>query len=198
MLLTQHPDLLWQQLYNRLQWERDEGVVRALQAELARRTAIGASPWLRTRTPFRESAVLVRTLTGHKGSVEACGFSPDGRWIISGSYDHTVKVWDAANGAEIRTLTGHTGWVYACCFNPDGRSIISGSDDHTVKVWDGATGAEIRTMTGHTQLGEGLWFQSRRAMDRFSRRRQDGESVELCHRCDRPHHDWPHRLGVCL
>jgi hypothetical protein len=59
-VLRRNPELLWQQFYNRLQWE-DEPVRAILDPEFERRSAPGASPWLRTRTPVRESETLVRT-----------------------------------------------------------------------------------------------------------------------------------------
>ena len=77
-------------------------------------------------------------------------FSPDGRRIVSGSYDKTVKVWDAATGQETLTLKGHSMAVTSVAFSPDGRRIVSGSEDGTVKVWDAATGQETLTLKGHT------------------------------------------------
>ena len=64
-------------------------------------------------------------------------FSPDGRRIVSGSNDRTVKVWDAATGDEVLTLRGHTGFIRVVGFSPDGHRIMSASEDGTVKVWDG-------------------------------------------------------------
>jgi len=66
--------------------------------------------------------------------------------------DNTLKLWDAAAGAEIRTLTGHDSDV---AFSPDGTRIISASRDNTLKLWDAATGAEIHTLSaqgGHTSV----------------------------------------------
>jgi hypothetical protein len=75
--LARRPDLTWQQLYNRLQWAV-EAVRERLEPEREHRSTLGAAPWLRTRTRFRESEALVRVLTGHTGDVVACAFSPDG------------------------------------------------------------------------------------------------------------------------
>ena len=102
--------------------------------------------------------LAVVTLTGHTDMVWACGFSPDGTHIVSGSLDHTVRVWDAASGAELATLTGHAGRVNACGFSPDGTRIVSASDDNTVKVWDAASGAELATLTGHTNAVQACGF----------------------------------------
>lgn len=83
------------------------------------------------------------TLRGHAKAVPAIAFSADGRWIASGSGDHTVSLWDARTGARIRTFTGHAGEVCCVAFSPDGRRVATGSDDHLVSVWEVDTGAEL-------------------------------------------------------
>jgi WD40 repeat protein len=60
--------------------------------------------------------------------------TPDGRRVISGSQDKTLKVWDIEEAREIAAPKGHTDFVTSVA--PDGRRAISGSDDHTLKVWD--------------------------------------------------------------
>jgi WD40 repeat protein/tRNA A-37 threonylcarbamoyl transferase component Bud32 len=80
------------------------------------------------------------TLEGHAGRIRSIAFSPDGKRIVSGSDDSTLKVWDTATGQETMTLKGHTGLIRSVAFSPDGKSIASGSFDSTLKVWDAATG----------------------------------------------------------
>jgi len=77
-------------------------------------------------------------------------FSPDGKQVVSGSGDDTVRLWDAATGAPLQTLEGHTGWVSSVAFSPDGKQVVSGSGDDTVRLWDAATGAPLQTLEGHT------------------------------------------------
>ena len=76
------------------------------------------------------------TLKGHSDTVCSVSFSPDGKRIVSGSRDKTLKVWDAQTGKETLTLKGHTSPVRSVSFSPDGKRIVSGSHDKTVKVWD--------------------------------------------------------------
>jgi len=92
------------------------------------------------------------TLKGHAGAVHSVAFSPDGKRIVSGSGDRTVKVWDAGTGQEIRSLTGHAGDVHGVAISADGRRIVSGSGDRTVKVWDAESGQALRTLKGHAAV----------------------------------------------
>jgi WD40 repeat protein/serine/threonine protein kinase len=79
------------------------------------------------------------TLKGHTGYVWKVAFSPDGRYLASGSWDSTVKIWDVKSGQEVRTLRGHAGFIYGLAFSPDGWRLAtaSGSTRHgEIKVWD--------------------------------------------------------------
>ena len=90
----------------------------------------------------------VRTLRGHAGSVLSVAFSPDGKYVLSGSGDKTAKLWDAVTGAEVRTFTGHTASVYSAVFSPDGKYVLTGSWDDTANLWDAATGKVLHIFGG--------------------------------------------------
>ena len=148
--LGRSPQFVFQQLYNRLQWRVTEGeVAERMTKEAARRCAPGRLPWLHLRTRQRESEALIRTFAGHDSPVLACAFSPDGRRLVSGSSDETLKLWDAETGSCEATLEGHDNNVWACGFSPDGRRIVSASYDNTLKVWNAETGACEATLEGH-------------------------------------------------
>ncbi|KAL8777436.1 MAG: hypothetical protein Q9194_002548 [Teloschistes cf. exilis] len=97
------------------------------------------------------SATIFSPQASHSDSVTAVAFSPDGKRIASGSFDKTIKVWDAATGDLEKTLAGHSDWVTAVAFSPDGKRIASGSWDKTIRVWDAATGDLEKTLAGHSK-----------------------------------------------
>ena len=93
---------------------------------------------------------LIRTLQGHTKLVLGCAVSADGAFIVSASWDKTLKVWDARSGEARLTLQGHTDGVRGCAVSPDGAFIVSASNDETLKVWDARTGEARLTLQGHT------------------------------------------------
>jgi hypothetical protein len=92
----------------------------------------------------------IRKLEGHSGTVTSVAFSPDGKTALSGSEDHTVRLWDLATGREIQKFEGHSEWVTSVAFSPDGRTALSGSRDNTARLWDLATGRETLKLEGHS------------------------------------------------
>jgi WD40 repeat protein len=89
----------------------------------------------------------------HRGAVYAVAFSPDGKAVLTGSYDGTARLWDAATGQPIGSPLTHKDEVYAVAYSPDGRAVLTGSYDGTARVWDAATGQPIGSpLTHQTQL----------------------------------------------
>ena len=78
--------------------------------------------------------------SGHTESVFAVGFSSDGRLLVSGSDDKTIKLWDMQTGGVIKTFCGHTGYVRSVSISADCIRIVSGFFDGTISLWNIQTG----------------------------------------------------------
>ncbi|KAL2890721.1 Vegetative incompatibility protein HET-E-1 [Ceratocystis lukuohia] len=106
--------------------------------------------WIELKPRVEENwDVCLRTLEGHDQGVSSVVFSNDGQRLASGSYDSTVKIWDATSGACLQTLEGHHSSVESVVFSNDGQRLASGSRDKTVKIWDATSGACLQTLEGH-------------------------------------------------
>ncbi|KAJ7210182.1 WD40-repeat-containing domain protein [Mycena pura] len=108
---------------------------------------------LRHNTPLdKRWTPLQKTLTGHTMTVQSIAFSPNGRQMISGSDDETIRIWDTVTGAQVgEPLKGHNSWVRAVAFSPDGRNIASGANDQTIRIWDSESGVGVgKPLTGHS------------------------------------------------
>jgi platelet-activating factor acetylhydrolase IB subunit alpha len=57
-------------------------------------------------------------------------------YLVSGSRDKTIKIWEVKNSRCVVTLTGHDNWVNEVAFHPNGRFLLSVSDDKSIRVWD--------------------------------------------------------------
>jgi WD40 repeat protein len=79
-------------------------------------------------------------------------FSPNGRRIVSGSGDNTIRIWDANTGIEmLQPFSGHWDEVRSVAFSLDGYRIASGSKDNTIQIWNAETGcAALEPLRGHS------------------------------------------------
>ena len=84
-----------------------------------------------------QTRTLCKTMKGHTGPVLSIAYSHDGRYIASGSVDHTVRLWNAETGACVAVLEGHSNIAGTVAFGSDGENIVivSGSRDHEVRMW---------------------------------------------------------------
>ncbi|MGD2092278.1 MAG: hypothetical protein PVH61_39285 [Candidatus Aminicenantes bacterium] len=85
----------------------------------------------------------------HSSDVSCVVICFDSKYIASGSYDNTIKLWDMKTFKEICTFKGHNAPVTSVCFSPNRKHILSCSKDHTVRLWDIENCKEIHTFNGH-------------------------------------------------
>jgi WD40 repeat protein len=86
-------------------------------------------------------------LRGHDSNVLSAKFSPDGRRIVTASYDKTAGIWDSSTGVMTARLVGHQDIVTTAAFTPDGSFIVTASHDGTVRLWS-ANGAALLVLRG--------------------------------------------------
>jgi WD40 repeat protein len=86
----------------------------------------------------------------HEDRVTDVSFSPDGRWILTASADHTAQVWDAVTGSPRFTeplRQAHP--ILRAAYSPDGLRIVTAGEDGTGQVWNAETGGKVATLLGH-------------------------------------------------
>ena len=87
-------------------------------------------------------------LRGHTQEIEALTYSPDGKVLVSGGWDNTLKVWDAETGNLLNDFKAHDGSVRCMAFSRDSKMLITGSRDNSIKIWDTAWNVKY-SLFGH-------------------------------------------------
>lgn len=83
---------------------------------------------------------------GHCGEIVVANFSTDANYLMTGSFDSTIQIWDLRTTKPLHTLIGHRAEISNAVFNYTGSKVLSGSLDSTGKVWDMVTGRCIETL----------------------------------------------------
>lgn len=96
----------------------------------------------------------LREFVGHTEAVQALALSPDGKFLITGSRDHSVREWEVTSGKQIRSFQGHMQEVVAVAVRPDGRQVASGSAEGAIRLWDLSSADEHKALSDAT---DSLW-----------------------------------------
>jgi WD40 repeat protein len=105
-----------------------------------------------------EIVTEIKRLEGHTGPVYSVAFSADGRKLVSGGADGSVRWWDAKTGKEQRRFDGHNGPVWTVAVSPTGQRIMSGGFDRTIRLWDPVSGKESKQLAGHDDYVRSVAF----------------------------------------
>ena len=103
---------------------------------------------------------LRQRIPGHRGSATAASFSPNGKRIVSGGSDNTLRLWNPDNGELLGTFRGHTGTVNCVAFTyPHGNRILSAGEDG-IRVWDGEPRPDVIKLDDHKAPVKAIAFSS--------------------------------------
>ena len=97
------------------------------------------------------TATRQREFAGHVGAVNDLAVTPDGKSLVTGGDDLTVRVWEAASGKQVRSFQGHMKKVIAVAARGDGRQVASASEDGAIRLWDLIAADDHKALTEATE-----------------------------------------------
>jgi eukaryotic-like serine/threonine-protein kinase len=104
----------------------------------------------------RGRGTLLRTLAGHTRKVVSVAFSPDGKYLVSGSWDKTARVWNVSDGAPVGEPLQHQDLVQSVAFAPDSKAVLTGGDDYSARLWNAFTGQPLGPPLRHQEKIEAV------------------------------------------
>ena len=146
------PPSSWLRKHYATALSKEVRVVRGLPAEWGEcfhTVRLGITPWAVTCWKdiiavgcYGGSIIILDRITGsqkavlfgHAIGVTSVTFSSDGKFLVSGSGDKTVKLWDVQTGGVVETFHGHTRDVFSVSISADCTMIASGSEDKTIRL----------------------------------------------------------------
>jgi WD40 repeat protein len=90
------------------------------------------------------SGEVTGVLKGHVNHARCVAYSRDRKWIVTGSYDRTIMIWDAESQTSVAKIEGHNAPVYHVAFSPDGK-LLASADSNASKayLWDLQAGKQL-------------------------------------------------------
>ncbi|MEL6161754.1 MAG: AAA family ATPase [Cyanobacteria bacterium J06627_32] len=112
--------------------------------------------------PATELTEPATELTGHTDWVQSLQFTPDGKWLLSGSHDKTIRVWDWAQKTCAKVLHQPNDHVRSLAISPDGQFLASGGDDCQVMLWNLNNYQLLQTLSTRQSRIWSVGFQQQR------------------------------------
>ena len=153
MRVLEHSDELfgpWMRGMNILAFSPDGHSIVAARNTLSDGSIFVFEVWSSATGQKMASVPPPRSASEHSGMISSVAPAPSGQLLASGSWDHSIRLWDVGTLQCVERLHGNPSEVWAVAFTPDGQEIISGAKDGTVRLWPTNTVAKER-------LYEGSW-----------------------------------------
>lgn len=107
---------------------------------------------------YKQPLLYAHRLKVHSRKVNCLAYKPDGKVLVSGSHDHSIRVWDTETGHS-KGLIAHQSPVTVVAFSPNGKRIAAGDQSGVVTLWDATHNTLIDTsLVGHQQALTGMAF----------------------------------------
>lgn len=103
-----------------------------------------------TLKQWSDEGICLQTLSRHQGGIWDIALSPDGKLLVSGSQDQTLKLWDAVDGQLIETLNGCHSWVRSVAISRDRKTLLNGTADGSLQIWRRDPAGKYRCWQTHS------------------------------------------------
>ncbi len=125
-------------------------ITLTLQTLLSAKVIPALSPLVEKGEVFDEKTYEENFYIDKSSIVSSVVISQDAKYIVSGSADNSIKIWERESGRLLKILEGHTESVFSVAISQDAKYIVSGSSDNSIKIWERESGKLLKTLEGHT------------------------------------------------
>lgn len=109
-----------------------------------------------------QTGALLDQLSGHEGPISTLAFTPDGRYLVSGSWDHTIRVWSVFDRSQTSEVLQLTSDLLCIAIRPDSAQIAASTLDGSLTFWSLNTSIQESGLDGRRDVSGGRTLTSRR------------------------------------
>jgi len=100
---------------------------------------------------YTSAGKYINTLKGHATAIWSMDTDPEGKFLISGCFARTFRLWDIPEVKLLDEISQHSKSVLAVCFNSTGTKFATGSLDENIKIWSWPEKGLINSFPAHSE-----------------------------------------------